>query len=217
LPDEICDLYKRSTLVIRTQVDNRGAIIAANDSDVLRFNRDTYSYLWPRDGALVADALDLAGYGEVTRRFFELCGTLITREGYLSRATHQAACAVVRPLGGAPRDPCLHHRGGLGGAHRRAELRSRVWPARAREALRRRGHGDPRRGAHPSVGRRPWPLSAHGQHPSGRHNREGRDDRHLPRRHLPLRPPPRERSPRCLDDERDRTATLGENARGRRR
>ena len=60
LPDRICDLYKRSTLVIRTQVDNRGAIIAANDSDVLRFNRDTYSYLWPRDGALVADALDLA-------------------------------------------------------------------------------------------------------------------------------------------------------------
>src|SRR5207247_1872539 len=33
--------------------------------------------------ALVADALDLAGYGEVTRRFFFLCGELITREGYL--------------------------------------------------------------------------------------------------------------------------------------
>jgi len=80
---ELARLYKRSTLVIRTQVDNRGAIIAGNDSDVLRFNRDTYSYLWPRDGALVADALDLAGYGEVTRRFFDLCGTLITREGYL--------------------------------------------------------------------------------------------------------------------------------------
>ncbi len=69
--------------MIRTQVDNRGAIIAGNDSDVLRFNRDTYSYLWPRDGALVADALDLAGYGEVTRRFFFLCGDLMTREGYL--------------------------------------------------------------------------------------------------------------------------------------
>src|SRR5256885_521058 len=37
LPEAICDLYKRSTLVIRTQVDNRGAIIAANDSDVLLF------------------------------------------------------------------------------------------------------------------------------------------------------------------------------------
>jgi GH15 family glucan-1,4-alpha-glucosidase len=80
---ELMSLYKRSTLVIRTQVDNRGAIIAGNDSDVLRFNRDTYSYLWPRDGALVADALDMAGYGEVTRRFFYLCGDLITREGYL--------------------------------------------------------------------------------------------------------------------------------------
>jgi GH15 family glucan-1,4-alpha-glucosidase len=80
---ELARLYKRSTLVIRTQTDNRGAIIAGNDSDVLRFNRDTYSYLWPRDAALVADALDLAGYGEVTRRFFYLCGELITREGYL--------------------------------------------------------------------------------------------------------------------------------------
>jgi GH15 family glucan-1,4-alpha-glucosidase len=83
LPTEIAKLYKRSTLIIRTQIDNRGAIIAGNDSDVLRFNRDTYSYLWPRDGALVADALDLAGYGEVTRRFFSLCGDLMTHEGYL--------------------------------------------------------------------------------------------------------------------------------------
>ncbi len=80
---ELARLYKRSTLVMRTQIDNRGAIIAGNDSDVLRFNRDTYSYLWPRDGALVAYALDLAGYGEVSRRFFQLCGELITREGYL--------------------------------------------------------------------------------------------------------------------------------------
>ena len=83
LSPELTGLYKRSTLIIRTQVDNRGAIVAGNDSDVLRFNRDTYSYLWPRDGALVADALDMAGYGEVTRRFFYLCGDLITREGYL--------------------------------------------------------------------------------------------------------------------------------------
>ncbi len=83
LPHDICRLYKRSTLVIRTQIDNRGAIIAGNDSDVLRFNRDTYSYLWTRDGALVAESLDLAGYGEVTRRFFFLCGELMTREGYL--------------------------------------------------------------------------------------------------------------------------------------
>lgn len=83
LPAEICELYKRSALIIRTQIDDHGAIVAANDSDVLRFNRDTYSYLWPRDGALVAAAMDQAGYVEVPRRFLALCGELISHEGYL--------------------------------------------------------------------------------------------------------------------------------------
>ena len=83
LPRGVSDLYKRSALIIRTQIDDRGAIIAANDSDVLRFNRDTYSYLWPRDGALVAAAMDQAGFIEVPRRFLALCGELISSEGYL--------------------------------------------------------------------------------------------------------------------------------------
>lgn len=83
LPDDICHQYKTSCLVIRTQTDDRGAILAANDSDVQRFNRDTYSYCWPRDGALVAAAMDLAGYIELPRRFYSLCADLITREGYL--------------------------------------------------------------------------------------------------------------------------------------
>jgi len=83
LPDDVCHLYKQSALIIRTQIDNRGAIIAANDTDVVRFNRDHYSYMWPRDGALVAATMDDAGYVEVPRRFLALCGELITREGYL--------------------------------------------------------------------------------------------------------------------------------------
>ena len=33
LPHEIVHLYRRSLLILRTQVDNRGGIIAANDSD----------------------------------------------------------------------------------------------------------------------------------------------------------------------------------------
>ncbi len=83
LPPALCDHYKRSCLIVRTQTDERGAIVAANDSDVLRFNRDTYSYMWPRDGALVAHAMDLAGYVELPRRFYAMCAELITREGYL--------------------------------------------------------------------------------------------------------------------------------------
>ncbi|GAG10605.1 unnamed protein product, partial [marine sediment metagenome] len=76
-------LYKRSLLIIRTQIDNRGAIIAGTDSDITNFPHDTYSYVWGRDGAFVATALDLAGYGEVSRNFFQFCANTITSEGYL--------------------------------------------------------------------------------------------------------------------------------------
>lgn len=75
--------YKQSLLIIRTQVDNRGAIIAANDSDIMKFNKDTYSYMWPRDGAWVSIALDRAGYGEITKRFFQFCADAMTEDGYL--------------------------------------------------------------------------------------------------------------------------------------
>ncbi|MDQ2886889.1 MAG: hypothetical protein M3Y39_12495 [Chloroflexota bacterium] len=50
LPQELVDHYKRSLLVLRTQIDEGGAIVAANDADVERFSNDTYSYMWPRDG-----------------------------------------------------------------------------------------------------------------------------------------------------------------------
>ncbi len=83
LPHEVSHLYRRSLLVLRTQIDNQGAIIAANDWDITRFARDTYSYMWPRDGALVAAALIEAGHSAVTRRFFNFCDRAITHEGYL--------------------------------------------------------------------------------------------------------------------------------------
>ena len=51
LSPSIVDLYKRSLLVVRTQIDEGGGILAANDSDIMQFARDTYSYVWPRDGA----------------------------------------------------------------------------------------------------------------------------------------------------------------------
>ncbi len=82
LPDKIAWLYKRSLLIMRTQIDNNGAIIAANDSEVIQFNRDTYSYMWPRDGAIVTYALDLAGYLVPSRNFFNFCLRVMEKEGY---------------------------------------------------------------------------------------------------------------------------------------
>ncbi|MBX7067119.1 MAG: glycoside hydrolase family 15 protein [Parachlamydiales bacterium] len=80
LPEKVAWLYKRSLLVCRTQMNNCGSIIAANDSDAVFFNRDTYSYMWPRDGALVAYGLDLAGY-EMSQ-FYRFCAQILEKEGY---------------------------------------------------------------------------------------------------------------------------------------
>ncbi len=83
LPAALVTLYKQSLLILRTQIDNDGAIVAANDADVQRYNSDSYSYMWPRDGALVANALSHAGYSEITRSFYDFCSKVITSEGYL--------------------------------------------------------------------------------------------------------------------------------------
>jgi GH15 family glucan-1,4-alpha-glucosidase len=83
LPSSIVDLYKRSLLIIATQIDEDGAIIAANDEDTATFSRDTYSYMWPRDGALTTYALTKAGYREMGQRFFDFCLDVIKEDGYL--------------------------------------------------------------------------------------------------------------------------------------
>ncbi len=82
LPPEVGDLFRRSQLVLRTQIDNGGAIIAANDSDITQFGGDHYSYCWPRDGALVAYALILAGQSELSRNFFRYCSKCLKGESY---------------------------------------------------------------------------------------------------------------------------------------
>jgi GH15 family glucan-1,4-alpha-glucosidase len=83
MPQGLVGLYRRSLLVLNTQIDWRGGILAANDSDVIAYNRDTYSYIWPRDGALVANALDSAGYPTPSQRFYSLMAELLEQEGYL--------------------------------------------------------------------------------------------------------------------------------------
>jgi GH15 family glucan-1,4-alpha-glucosidase len=82
MPAELVNEYKRSLLTIRTQIDDGGGILAANDSDIQAFAGDTYSYVWPRDGSLVAYALDEAGRHELSTRFFDFAGRVVNREGY---------------------------------------------------------------------------------------------------------------------------------------
>jgi glucoamylase len=82
LPDEVVDFYRRSLLVIATQCDRGGAVLAANDSDIQWGHNDHYSYMWSRDAAFVCDAMDRAGYPELTRRFAGFANRVIRDEGY---------------------------------------------------------------------------------------------------------------------------------------
>ena len=110
LSPEIVRLYQRSLLTVRAMTDDGGAIIASTDWDILSFSRDTYAYCWPRDGALVALALDRAGYGEVTRRFFNFCHRILNPfEGYfLHKFTPQGELASSwHPWVGLDKEPQL--------------------------------------------------------------------------------------------------------------
>ncbi len=83
LSASIVERYKQSLLIIRSQIDNQGAVIAANDSDIVNFARDTYSYMWPRDGALVSVSLLRAGHGGAAEKFLEFCARIISPNGYV--------------------------------------------------------------------------------------------------------------------------------------
>ena len=82
LPGNILRAYKNSLLIMRAHADSQGGIIASIDSNILQFNRDTYSYVWVRDGSIASMAFDRAGFPEVTRRFFRFCNEVITEDGF---------------------------------------------------------------------------------------------------------------------------------------
>ena len=83
VPPAIQSLYRRSLLIMRAHTDNRGGIIASSDTDMLHHGRDTYGYVWPRDGAIIAHTFDQTGYHDVARRFFEFMGRCQEPAGYL--------------------------------------------------------------------------------------------------------------------------------------
>jgi len=82
LPQKVLQFLNRSLLIMRTQIDNGGAVIAANDTDILNFSRDTYSYMWPRDGAFITASFIAAGYVSIPSQFFNFCAGLLEPEGY---------------------------------------------------------------------------------------------------------------------------------------
>jgi glucoamylase len=83
LPQKVVDRYRQSLLIIHTQIDHDGGILAANDTDITELARDTYSYVWPRDGAMVSSALLHAGHTSAPARFLGFCSRVISPNGYV--------------------------------------------------------------------------------------------------------------------------------------
>lgn len=83
LAPEFRESFIRSVMLIKAQIDKRGAVIASTDSAVLNYSRDTYAYCWPRDGAHVVWPLIRMGYRGEALRFFEFCRRGLNPNGYL--------------------------------------------------------------------------------------------------------------------------------------
>ena len=83
LPEDLREYFTNSVMIIKSQIDTRGAIIASTDSAMLNYSRDNYSYCWPRDAALVLWPLVRLGYTKEPRRYFRFCLENMHPSGYM--------------------------------------------------------------------------------------------------------------------------------------
>lgn len=83
LPIQHQDLFIKSTMIVKSQMDKRGAVMASTDSSMLNYSRDAYAYSWPRDGAYIIWALLRMGYVDEVHRYFEFTKRGLHPNGYL--------------------------------------------------------------------------------------------------------------------------------------
>src|SRR5680860_293250 len=77
------DTFLQSMMIIKSQIDKHGAIIASTDTSMLNYSRDAYGYCWPRDGAYVLWPLIRMGYKDEAYRFFEFTKRGLHPDGYM--------------------------------------------------------------------------------------------------------------------------------------
>lgn len=83
VPEAHQDMFIQSLMIVKSQIDKRGAVIASTDSTMLNYSRDAYGYSWPRDGAYTIWPLIRLGYYDEAYRFFEFCKRGMHADGYL--------------------------------------------------------------------------------------------------------------------------------------
>ena len=108
IPEAHRDNFLRSLMIIKSQIDKRGAVIASTDTTMLNYSRDAYAYCWPRDAALVLWPLVRLGYVQEPLKFFEFCKRVLHPNGYLMHK-YQADGAL-----GSSWHPYMHDNGVVG-------------------------------------------------------------------------------------------------------
>lgn len=107
LPEAYRHGFIRSALIIRSQLDKHGAVIASTDTTMLNYERDAYAYCWPRDAAYVLWPLMRLGYTDELLRFFAFARRSLHADGYLSHK-YQADGSV-----GSSWHPYVHPNGDI--------------------------------------------------------------------------------------------------------
>jgi GH15 family glucan-1,4-alpha-glucosidase len=75
--------FLQSVMIIKSQIDKHGAIIASTDTSMLNYSRDAYGYSWPRDGVYTLWPLIRMGYKDEAYRFFEFTKRGMHPDGYM--------------------------------------------------------------------------------------------------------------------------------------
>ncbi len=83
LDEEFRETFIKSILIIKSHIDNRGAILASTDTTMLKYSRDAYGYCWTRDACYSLWPLIRLGYTKEPEAFFAFCKSVINKNGYI--------------------------------------------------------------------------------------------------------------------------------------
>ena len=83
LSENVKNLFYDSLLVMRAHADNRGGILASADSGNVQYGGDTYAYVWPRDACFACWTFDMAGFYDLSKRFYLFASDVLTQDGYI--------------------------------------------------------------------------------------------------------------------------------------
>lgn len=83
LSEKVKNLFYDSLFMIRAHTDNNGGILASADSGNVQYGGDTYVYVWPRDACFTAMTFDMAGFHDLSKRFYNFASDVLTDDGYI--------------------------------------------------------------------------------------------------------------------------------------